>query len=52
MPAVKNGFAPTESEFQGVRSFGQQVKHLAATNPILTAVALSQEMPPDAADEA
>jgi len=52
MPVVKYGFAPTDGEFQGVRSFGRQVKHLAATNHILTAVALSQEVPPDAAGEA
>jgi hypothetical protein len=32
MPADKYGFAPSEGEFKGVRSFGQQVKHLSATN--------------------
>src|SRR5215475_2602878 len=52
MPAVKYGFAPTDGEFQGVRSFGQQVKHLAATNHILAAAALGEEAPPDAGDEA
>jgi uncharacterized damage-inducible protein DinB len=52
MPAVKYGFAPTDGEFQGVRSFGQQVKHLAATNHILAAAALGEEVPPDAGDEA
>jgi len=52
MPAVKYGFAPTEGEFKGVRSFGEQVKHLAATNHILAAAALSEEEPPDAGDEA
>ena len=52
MPAVKYGFAPTDGEFQGVRSFGQQVKHLAATNHILAAAALGEEPPPDAGDEA
>jgi uncharacterized damage-inducible protein DinB len=52
MPADKFGFAPTEGEFTGVRTFGRQVKHLAATNYILAAAALGQEPPADAGDEA
>ena len=52
MPAVKYGFKPTDGEFKGVRSFGQQVKHLAATNHILAAAALGEEPPADAGDEA
>jgi hypothetical protein len=52
MPADKYGFAPTDGEFKGVRTFGQQVKHLAATNNILAAAALGQEQPADAGDEA
>jgi uncharacterized damage-inducible protein DinB len=52
MPADKYGFVPTEGEFKGVRSFGQQVKHLAATNHILAAAALGEDPPPDAGDEA
>jgi DinB superfamily len=52
MPAVKYGFAPEEGEFKGVRTFGQQVKHLAATNHILAAAALGEEPPADAGDEA
>lgn len=51
MPAVKYSFAPTEGEFQGVRTFGQQLKHLAATNHILAAAALGEEPPGDAGDE-
>ena len=51
MPADKYGFAPTAGEFKGVRTFGQQVKHLAATNHILAAAALGEEPPPDAGDE-
>jgi uncharacterized damage-inducible protein DinB len=51
MPADKYGFAPTDGEFKGVRTFGQQVKHLAATNHILAAAALGQEPPADAGDE-
>ena len=52
MPAVKYGFAPTEGEFKDVRTFGQQVKHLAATNHILAAAALGEDPPVDAGDEA
>jgi hypothetical protein len=52
MPADKYGFAPTEGEFDGVRTFRMQVKHLAATNYILAAAALGQDPPADAGDEA
>src|SRR6266704_6209717 len=51
MPADKYGFAPTDGEFKGVRTFGQMVKHLSATNYILTAAALGEEPPADAGDE-
>jgi hypothetical protein len=51
MPADQYGFAPTAGEFKGVRTFGQQVKHLAATNFILAAAALGEEPPTDAGDE-
>jgi hypothetical protein len=52
MPADKYQFAPTEGEFKGVRTFGQQVKHAAATNYILAAAALGEKPPADAGDEA
>jgi DinB superfamily len=51
MPADKYGFAPTDGEFKGVRTFGQEVKHLAATNFILAAAALGEDPPTDAGDE-
>jgi hypothetical protein len=51
MPADKYGFAPTDGEFKGVRTFGQEVKHLAATNFILSAAALGEDPPIDAGDE-
>jgi DinB family protein len=51
MPAWKYPFAPTVGEFNGVRTFGQQVKHLAATNYILAAAALREPIPADAGDE-
>jgi uncharacterized damage-inducible protein DinB len=52
MPADKYKFAPTDGEFNGVRTFGEQVKHLAATNNILAAAALGEQPPADAGDEA
>ncbi len=51
MPADKYSFAPTVGEFDGVRTFGEQVKHLAATNFILAAAALGEPPPADAGDE-
>src|ERR1700683_5095489 len=51
MPADKYGFAPIDGEFKGVRTFSQQLKHLAATNHILAAAALGEEPPTDAGDE-
>ena len=51
MPADKYGFAPTDGEFKGVRTFGQMAKHLAATNYILAAAAFGEEPPTDAGDE-
>jgi uncharacterized damage-inducible protein DinB len=51
MPADKFGFAPTDGEFKGVRTFGQMVKHLSATNHILAAAALGEAPPADAGDE-
>ena len=51
MPADKFGFTPTDGEFKGVRTFGQMVKHLSATNHILAAAALGEKPPADAGDE-
>lgn len=51
MPADKYQFVPTDGEFKGVRTFAEQVKHLAATNHILAAAALGEEPPADAGDE-
>jgi uncharacterized damage-inducible protein DinB len=51
MPANKFGFAPTAGEFSNVRTFGREVKHLAATNYILAAAALGESAPADAGDE-
>src|SRR5215469_6606950 len=51
MPADKYGFAPTAGEFANVRTFGGQVKHLAASNYLLAAAALGEDPPADAGDE-
>jgi uncharacterized damage-inducible protein DinB len=51
MPADKFGFAPTDGEFKGVRTFAQMVKHFSATNHILAAAALGEAPPADAGDE-
>ena len=45
MPEDKYGYAPTSGEFKGVRTFAQQVKHVAAVNYMLGA-AILQEKPP------
>lgn len=51
MPADKFGFAPTDGEFKGVRTFGQMVKHFSATNHILAAAALGEQPSADDGDE-
>lgn len=48
MPGDKFGFAPTNGEFKGVRNFGQQIKHVAASN-YQFAAAILEEAPPAAA---
>lgn len=47
MPEEKYSFAPTQGEFAGVRTFGQQVKHLAANNYRMAARMLGQKPTPD-----
>ena len=45
MPEAKYSFAPANGEFRGVRTFAEQVKHLAAANYQLGAGALSEDPP-------
>lgn len=45
MPEEKFGFAPTTGEFKGVRTFGQQAKHVAAVNYIVGAAILGEKPP-------
>ena len=42
MPEEKYSFAPTAGEFTGVRTFAQQVKHLAANNYRMAAYILGE----------
>jgi uncharacterized damage-inducible protein DinB len=51
MPEDKFGFAPTNGEFKGVRTYGQQIKHIAAVNYELAAAILEEKPPVDIADE-
>jgi len=46
MPEARYNFAPTQGEFQGVRTFGSQVKHIAATS-YMWCSAISGEAAPE-----
>jgi uncharacterized damage-inducible protein DinB len=51
MPEDKFGFAPTNGEFKGVRTFAQQIKHVAAVNYEIGAAILEQKPPVDINEE-
>jgi uncharacterized damage-inducible protein DinB len=51
MPEDKFGFAPTSGEFKGVRTFAEQIKHVAAVNYIYGAAILTEKPPVDVGDE-
>jgi hypothetical protein len=51
MPESKYSFAPSNGEFKGVRTFAEQVKHLAAANYQLGAGVLGEEPPAGTSDE-
>ena len=51
MPEDKYSFAPTAGEFKGVRTFEQQVKHVAAVNYIFGAAILQEKPPVDTGGE-
>jgi uncharacterized damage-inducible protein DinB len=51
MPEDKYSFAPTNGEFKGVRTFAQQVKHVAAVNYLVGAVILGEKPPVDTGGE-
>ncbi|HEX3760720.1 MAG TPA: DinB family protein [Kofleriaceae bacterium] len=45
MPDDKFGFAPTQGEFKGVRTFALQIKHVAHTNFMVFAGLLGEKLP-------
>ena len=47
MPEAKYSFAPTNGDFKGVRTFAQQVRHVAAVNYMIGATILEQKPPVD-----
>src|SRR5438105_5408746 len=47
MPDDKFSFAPTAGEFKGVRTFGEQVRHVAATNYAFASALLQEKAPVD-----
>ena len=51
MPEGKYSFAPTAGDFAGVRTFAQQIKHLAANNYRMAAYILNQQPTPDQESE-
>jgi hypothetical protein len=51
MPEDKYSFVPTGGEFEGVRTFAEQVKHLAANNYRMAARIMGQAVPPDQENE-
>jgi len=51
MPEDKYAFAPTNGEFKGVRTFAQQVKHVAAVNYMIGASILEEKPPVDLGGE-
>jgi DinB superfamily len=51
MPEDKYSFAPSSGEFKGVRTFAQQVKHVAAVNYLVGAAILEEKPPLDLGSE-
>jgi uncharacterized damage-inducible protein DinB len=51
MPEDKYSFAPTNGDFKGVRTFAEQVKHVAAVNYVFGAAILQEKPPVDTGEE-
>ncbi len=51
MPEEKYSFAPTNGDFKGVRNFGDQVKHVAASNYLYASTMLGEKPPVDTSGE-
>ena len=51
MPEDKYSFAPSGGEFKGVRTYAEQVKHVAAVNYVFGASVLNEKPPVDTGEE-
>ena len=51
LPEDKYLYAPTTGEFKGVRTFAQQVKHVAAVNYVFGSAILQEKPPVDTNEE-
>ena len=51
MPDDKFNFAPTQGEFKGVRTFAQQIKHVAAVNYMMGAAIMAEKPPVNVGSE-
>src|SRR5258708_37335783 len=51
MSEDKYGYAPTRGEFKGVRTFAEQIKHVAATNYVFASLILGVKRPVVVYDE-
>jgi uncharacterized damage-inducible protein DinB len=51
MPEDKFSFAPSNGEFKGVRTYAEQIKHVAAVNYEIAAAILEEKPPVDIGDE-
>ena len=51
MPEEKYSFAPTNGEFKGVRTYAEQIKHVAAVNYMIAAAVLEEKPPVDLGGE-
>jgi uncharacterized damage-inducible protein DinB len=51
MPDDRYGFAPTNGEFKGVRTFAGQLKHVAATNYRYASAILGEKTPAEVSEE-
>jgi uncharacterized damage-inducible protein DinB len=51
MPEEKYSFAPTNGEFKGVRTFGEEVRHIAAANHLFFGPLMGEKIDPKMAME-
>jgi uncharacterized damage-inducible protein DinB len=51
MPGDKFGFVPSNGDFKGARTYGDQIKHVAAVNYIFGAAILGEKVPVEVGDE-